>query len=485
MTDATVTYGSPGCGKSTWLIDSMKDKIAKGYHPDRIALVSFTKAAAHEIAHRVGVKPGNNISTVHSFAFRLLGATRDQMIDSAKLKEFSKKVGVDITGFGSQDGTEYPSVGDFYLSLYAYHRANLHTDLKATYSKSSHDGSAPEFVYFANSYDKWRNGHGYTDFEDLIQKAVDAPAPDVDVLYVDESQDLSKSQWRLINHWAKSIPEVIVAGDANQAIYGWAGADDRGMPDFETLHSANRIVLGQSYRIPKSVWQLATSLIDRCRRRVDYTYESRDEAGHVGWHSDFSQVPIKHGTDTLLLVRNHSLRKEFEERLVAMALPFHTSGGFPSPLQGRFARAVRIVAKAKENHQHMDQLMLDSAEWKVLEGTVFPTLKGKLSSNPEAWVNKHWSKILMMPAVVSNYLSKIERVYGGLDVEPTIRLMTIHASKGREADHVVVFNSMTQKTADHRTVDPDPEIRVFYVAITRAKNRLDIVDGENPLPELY
>jgi DNA helicase-2/ATP-dependent DNA helicase PcrA len=66
-----------------------------------------------------------------------------------------------------------------------------------------------------------------------------------------------------------------------------------------------------------------------------------------------------------------------------------------------------------------------------------------------------------------------------LSVVPTIRLSTIHASKGHEADRVILLTDMTQRVAETAEKYPDDEIRVFYVGVTRAKHQLDIVEGHN------
>jgi hypothetical protein len=66
-----------------------------------------------------------------------------------------------------------------------------------------------------------------------------------------------------------------------------------------------------------------------------------------------------------------------------------------------------------------------------------------------------------------------------LDVTPSIRLSTIHASKGHEADRVILLTDMTQRVAETADKHPEDEIRVFYVGMTRAKNTLDIVEGHN------
>ena len=66
-----------------------------------------------------------------------------------------------------------------------------------------------------------------------------------------------------------------------------------------------------------------------------------------------------------------------------------------------------------------------------------------------------------------------------LDAEPTIRLSTIHAAKGHEAQRVILLTDMTTRVAQTAESNPDDEIRVFYVGMTRSKHTLDIVEGYN------
>jgi DNA helicase-2/ATP-dependent DNA helicase PcrA len=62
---------------------------------------------------------------------------------------------------------------------------------------------------------------------------------------------------------------------------------------------------------------------------------------------------------------------------------------------------------------------------------------------------------------------------------PKIRLSTIHAAKGAEADEVVLLTEMSNRTREIYEKEPDLERRVFYVGITRAKDTLTIVPGAN------
>ena len=77
-----------------------------------------------------------------------------------------------------------------------------------------------------------------------------------------------------------------------------------------------------------------------------------------------------------------------------------------------------------------------------------------------------------------NYYAKMEKSYGFVE-EPLVRISTIHASKGDEADNVVIMPDMTYKTYQGYLEDPDNEHRVFYVGVTRTKKNLYICQPIN------
>ena len=62
---------------------------------------------------------------------------------------------------------------------------------------------------------------------------------------------------------------------------------------------------------------------------------------------------------------------------------------------------------------------------------------------------------------------------------PRIILSTIHAAKGGEADNVLLLPDITKSSVDQNDVDPDELHRLFYVAVTRAKKSLHILEPKN------
>ena len=78
-----------------------------------------------------------------------------------------------------------------------------------------------------------------------------------------------------------------------------------------------------------------------------------------------------------------------------------------------------------------------------------------------------------MPGDRIEYLRSVD-----LRSRPTFRVSTIHAAKGGEADHVILYNAMGSKTYENFD---DNELRCWYVAVTRAKHKLTIIEGDNPM----
>ena len=62
---------------------------------------------------------------------------------------------------------------------------------------------------------------------------------------------------------------------------------------------------------------------------------------------------------------------------------------------------------------------------------------------------------------------------------PRITLSTIHGAKGGEADNVLLLPDITKSALDHNDINPDELHRLFYVAVTRAKKSLHILEPKN------
>lgn len=477
--EVEVIYGPPGTGKTSELLKRIRGLCDSGVVESDICFISFTKAAAKEMADRAGLSKAN-ISTIHSLAYRTLSLSKDQIIGREELKQFTKITGFEFTGANPEE-QEFIGVGDFYLSLYSLYRNLLHEHPKQTFNISSREGSLKEFEFFVRKYDEFKAAFGVFDFTDMLREALGDDAPDFEYIFIDEAQDLSPLQWKLVEHWTRWVPNVCIAGDDDQALYKWGGADPAGMFNFARKYGANSIVLGQSYRVPSEVHKLATGVVTNIRNRVDKKYLPKSESGVVRKFDSAFTLPIpKHGDDILFLYRNHSLREDFEQILIDNGLPYVIDSGKPGYFHSPLARAVRLFKTAIRDFERVGRVLMRGNEENLLS-RFCPGYKNHIQEGDFSFVSgRSWVKFLIGPIEQTRYLEQVD-ADNNLFVKPTIHMSTIHGSKGREAERVVLLNALGGRSLDTFMTDPDSEIRNFYVGITRSKNILDIVYGQNAL----
>jgi ATP-dependent helicase/nuclease subunit A len=126
---------------------------------------------------------------------------------------------------------------------------------------------------------------GVVDFDDLLVRAeallarqADGPAL-FDRLIVDEAQDTSRIQCRIIQHlWRPGANELLICGDTKQSIYAWRNADPRVMPDLakeiEQTPSSRRVALRSSYRSKDAILEWVNRLFARVYG-ADYPEDAR------------------------------------------------------------------------------------------------------------------------------------------------------------------------------------------------------------------
>ena len=102
-----------------------------------------------------------------------------------------------------------------------------------------------------------------------------------------------------------------------------------------------------------------------------------------------------------------------------------------------------------------------------------------LKKNYGLLVDGEWWEVLSgVSSFDITYLRRLERIGEDIKGEPRIKVSTIHQAKGGECDNVVVLLDLGRLVYKSYLKNPDDEHRVFYVAVTRAKENLYIVEAQ-------
>ena len=444
--DVRLIFGPPGTGKTRLMVEL----AAKAVKP---MFLAFTRSAAQEIRNRCG----SASSTIHAFAFAELGLTRVEVVDHAKLRQFGEYIGYEFSS--GDEEMAAPTVGDVLLQMNQYMTATC-TDANHTYEVFHPDEASYDmFVHFNDGYEVWKKSFGVVDFNDMLTRylATNAGFP-YEELFVDEAQDLSPLQWRIIEKLSAHVKRVYIAGDDDQAVHSWAGADPHGMAKFVKAHNAKSKVLDRSHRVPSTVHELAQSVISRVGDRVPKTYRPRSDQGVLLKYGRMDIAIEESGLGSMILCRDKSTKSEAEKWLIEQNLPYITNNG-SSLFQSRYATAIRELRKLQRG-----------------EFNKFNNKHLRRDVSPVQALSMDAIEAVSIPPYFYDYFRSVD-----LDCTKPYILSTIHASKGLEADSVVLLNGMSDRV--YGKLD-DNEYRVWYVGVTRARKELRVVHMDNPLQVL-
>ena len=335
-----VVLGPPGCGKTTTLLNILDAELASGTQPERIGFVSFTRKAAEEAAVRACDRFGLPrkrfpwFRTLHSLCFRQLGLRREDVLEGKRLQEFSAYANVPISGRWGEEGMLLGfESGDRIIFMENLSRVRGIT-LRQQYDEMEGDGLQwREVERVADALEVFKQQRALLDFTDMLAQFIESGITmPLDVLLVDEAQDLSRLQWRVVSRLMPSCRRVVVAGDDDQAIFIWSGAD----VDQLIALPWQTTVLGQSYRVPIALQDIANRIISSVKSRRPKDWRPRDVTGIIRHVARFSELELD-DPDTggpsppvLVLGRNDYILKEQVEPWLRQLGILYERSGVPS-----------------------------------------------------------------------------------------------------------------------------------------------------------
>ncbi|MGF0170347.1 ATP-dependent helicase [Streptomyces sp. Marseille-Q5077] len=261
-----LVLAGPGTGKTTTLVESVAERIARGSDPERILVLTFSRKAAVELrdrmALRIGAARAPQATTFHSFCYALVRAHQDSDLFVEPLRLLSgpeQDVAVRELLAGQPD---LERLGLAHVRWPDELRACLTTrgfadEVRAVLARSRELGLGPDALdAFARRIGRpdWRAAasflaeyldvldmQGVLDYAELVHRAVllarrpeaaERLAAQYDAVYVDEYQDTDPAQVRLLHALAGGGRTLVAFGDPDQSIYAFRGADVNGILEF-------------------------------------------------------------------------------------------------------------------------------------------------------------------------------------------------------------------------------------------------------------
>jgi len=323
-------------------------------------------------------------------------------------------------------------------------------------------------------------------------------------LTVDEYQDISPLQQRLINAWLGNRQEICVVGDPAQTIYSFAGATSSFLTTFTSrFPDAEVIRLTSGYRSTPEITFAANSLLRSATmgQELNAQNDHGDKPAVLAYNDESSEIAgivsdmttlLKAGVppqEIAVLARTNAQLNSLERAMNGAKLPYQvrsTERFFDRPDVKEFLKGVRTASVIPtEGINWLDELRTLAQPF--LTGQSIDGIAGLLHLARELDEDTNFT-----PKTLRSYLREVEdRVQqNNPPTMPVITLATLHAAKGLEWERVFLMGANVGLlpletngfTLDARMIEE--ERRLFYVGMTRAKRELRVSYRGKPSPFL-
>lgn len=531
---ATSLHG-PVCvlaGAGTGKTRAITHRIAYGVRagilqPSSVLAVTFTNRAAGEMRGRLRQLGAQGVQarTFHSAALRQLqyfwpksiGGSMPRLVDRKiqLVADAAAALGTRLDRNELRDVTaeiEWSKVTQTVPADYPYAAAKAGRETPR---------DPAEIAHLYGAYEDLKRDRAVIDFEDVLLLTVAVLQDRHDIaeqvraqyqhFVVDEYQDVSPLQQRLLDLWLGDRDNLCVVGDASQTIYSFTGATPDHLLDFRARHPGATVVkLVRDYRSSPQIVHLANGLLAQARGRAaghrlelvsqrptgpepvytEYTDEPAEAEGAARRIRELIDAGVP-AAEIAVLFRTNSQSETYEQALADAGVPYQLRGAerfFDRPEVRKAGIALRGAARFGGNDSLLDDAVdLPSQVRAVLSGEGWtsepPAGSGAVRERWEslaALVNLAHDLAAARPGVtLADFVAELDE-RANAQHAPTVQgvtLASLHAAKGLEWDVVFlvgIAEGMLPITYARTDEQIEEERRLLYVGVTRARERLHL-----------
>ncbi len=292
---------------------------------------------------------------------------------------------------------------------------------------------------------------------------------------VHNCQDITALQWKVIEIAFAKAEKIFIAGDENQCLYTYNGA----RPDF-LINFAKQFpteYLSISHRIPKQVYYLAKGIVDLIDAKTEKPFDVKKEnvKGKIVQIDNFERLlnfidvdnlDDKKETEWYIICRNNCYLEDPKDILEENLIPYWTSEGFF--MEGEILRRIKDYYNFGLKGYKTEKKKKEFAERFNIVDFNLPFTESNLFTEHKKFIYYNF--------VECYGIEKLEEM---CKWKPQILVSSIHHVKGGEARNVALLLDTTRKVDINLYNKLDEELRVLYVAVTRTKENLILIDSSH------
>lgn len=531
--EVATALSGPVCvlaGAGTGKTRAITHRIAYGVRagvlqPATVLAVTFTNRAAGEMRGRLRQLGAGGVQarTFHSAALRQLQYFWPKAVGGSMPRLAERKVQlVSEAAAANRIRLERSELRDVTSEIeWAKVTQTVPADYPAAVAKAHRDAprDPAEIARIFLTYEELKRERVVIDFEDVLLLTVGILQDRHDIadqvrrqyqhFVVDEYQDVSPLQQRLLELWLGDRDNLCVVGDASQTIYSFTGATPDHLLDFRARHPGATVVkLVRDYRSTPQVVHLANGLLSQASgRAAEHRLElvSQRESGPEPVYTEYADEPTEaEGTarrirdliragvpagEIAVLFRINAQSEVYEQALADAGVPYQLRGAerfFDRPEVREAGVALRGAARAGGNDS-----LLDAADDLPSQVRAVLSTKGWTDRAPagSGAVRDRWESLAALlrlaedisrakpDATLSDLVAELDE-RAAAQHAPTVQgvtLASLHAAKGLEWDAVFLVgltDGMMPIAYAKTDEQVEEERRLLYVGVTRARRHL-------------